>query len=138
MPIIAAVTDNREGRLALVEAIAEAVHYETALIAVNLAATPLDLSPYDTQGVDVTVVDRRAHDKENSAQVVLDEIEEHRATRLVIGIRRRTPVGKALLGSMSQRLLLDSPVPVLAVKLAEDELTGGAFTLPSSMVRVTG
>ena len=138
MTIIVAVTDSREGQLALVEAIAEAKHFDTALIAVNLAATTLDLSPYDTQGVAVTVVDRRAHDKENSAQVVLDEVEQHHATRLVIGVQRRTPVGKALLGSMSQRLLLDCPVPVLAVKLPEDQLTGGAFSLPTSMVRVTG
>ena len=37
--------------------------------------------------------------------------------RLVIGVKRRTPVGKALLGSVSQRLLLEVDVPVLAVKI---------------------
>jgi nucleotide-binding universal stress UspA family protein len=35
---------------------------------------------------------------------------------LVIGMKRRSPVGKAVLGSVSQRLLLDAPVAVLAVK----------------------
>ncbi|MBT1191220.1 universal stress protein [Rhodococcoides kroppenstedtii] len=37
-------------------------------------------------------------------------------TRLVIGIRKRSRVGKALLGSTSQRLLMLSPVPVLTVR----------------------
>ena len=35
---------------------------------------------------------------------------------LVIGARRRSPMGKAFLGSVAQNLILDSDVPVLVVK----------------------
>ena len=40
------------------------------------------------------------------------------AELLVIGIRHRNPVGKLLLGSISQQLLLECAKPVLAVKPA--------------------
>ena len=44
---------------------------------------------------------------------VADEVD---AELLVIGLRRRTPVGKMIMGSVAQQVLIDAPCPVLAVK----------------------
>jgi len=45
-------------------------------------------------------------------------VERTDARMVVLGLRRRSPVGKFLLGSDVQRLLLQLEVPVLAVKPA--------------------
>lgn len=47
---------------------------------------------------------------------ILEAAAAHRAELVVIGLRRRTPVGKLLLGSTAQRVLLEAECPVLAVK----------------------
>jgi nucleotide-binding universal stress UspA family protein len=47
---------------------------------------------------------------------IIDVAEEYAADLIVIGLRRRSPVGKLLLGSQAQRVLLDANCPVLAVK----------------------
>ncbi len=55
------------------------------------------------------------------AEDMIAVAEQVKAEFIVIGLRRRSPVGKLILGSNAQRILLDSPCPVLAVKAEEDE-----------------
>ncbi len=50
------------------------------------------------------------------ADDLVNVAEEEHAELIVIGLRRRSPVGKLILGSNAQRVLLDSSAPVLAVK----------------------
>ena len=52
----------------------------------------------------------------DTADELLKAMDRDDAELLVIGIRHRSPVGKLLLGSVSQQLLLECPKPVLAVK----------------------
>jgi nucleotide-binding universal stress UspA family protein len=47
---------------------------------------------------------------------VLDVVERRDAELMVIGLRKRSPLGKVLLGSVAQQLLLTVDCPVLAVK----------------------
>ncbi len=120
MAVRVAVPDSPEGIAALAAGVAEADLLGTDLIVVNLALTALDTSSIPT-GTQVKVIERAGKADRDPAEAVLDEIKTHDVTRLVIGLKRRTPVGKALLGSVSQRLLLESPVPVVAVKLREGQ-----------------
>lgn len=53
------------------------------------------------------------------AEDLVKVAEETSAELIVIGLRRRTPVGKLILGSNAQRILLDAPCAVLAVKADE-------------------
>ena len=50
------------------------------------------------------------------AEEVVRVAVETGAATVVVGIRHRSPVGKALLGSVAQRVILDAPCPVVAVK----------------------
>ncbi|BAH54909.1 universal stress protein [Rhodococcus opacus] len=55
---------------------------------------------------------------DETVDVILEAMTAPNAELLVIGIRDRTPVGKLLMGSTAQRLLLSCRKPVLAVKPA--------------------
>ncbi|MFC9557530.1 universal stress protein [Rhodococcus sp. NPDC056960] len=119
MTVIVAVPDSAEGTHAFTAAITEARQLATELVVVNLGLTTLELPEHDG-AVPVTVVDRHGRGDRDPVDAVLDEIDHRNAIRLVIGVKRRSAVGKALLGSISQRLLLNAPVPVLAIKPPED------------------
>ena len=47
-----------------------------------------------------------------------DLVETRDISILIIGLRKRTAVGKLLLGSVAQELLMTVPCPVLCVKVA--------------------
>ncbi|MFI0819065.1 universal stress protein [Streptomyces sp. NPDC021098] len=116
MTVMTAVAEGREGDHALAAGIAEARLLATDLVVVNLRLSALDHSGLPDD-VTITLVERSGPGDRDPVDAVLDEIDARPGIdRLVIGIRRRSAVGKALLGSVSQRLLLQSPIPVVAVK----------------------
>ncbi|MFF0903609.1 UNVERIFIED_CONTAM: universal stress protein [Kocuria sp. CPCC 205316] len=59
------------------------------------------------------------HDSD-PADVILDTARDREAELIVLGIRRRSPVGKIIMASTAQRVLLESPCPVLCVKAVYD------------------
>ncbi|MCD2188969.1 universal stress protein [Actinomycetospora soli] len=114
MSVLVAVGEGTEGTHALAAGAAEAALLDAKLVVVNLSLSALDPALVPTGA---EVVERHGAGDRDPSEAVLDEIDERGdVQRLVIGVRRRSPVSKALLGSISQRLLLESPVPVLAVK----------------------
>jgi hypothetical protein len=74
----------------------------------------------------------RLHNAYEPADHVLEVAQETGAELIVIGLRRRSAVGKLILGGSAQRILLDAPVPVLAVKVdqraarSENRATGAS------------
>jgi nucleotide-binding universal stress UspA family protein len=52
---------------------------------------------------------------ESLGELTVRVAEHHDADLIVMSLRQRSPVGKALLGSYEQEVLLNSPCPVLSV-----------------------
>ena len=117
--IVVGYSSKAEGRAALDRAIAEATLRGGELIVVSsapdcdLEAVRAELEP---SGVPYQV--RPAADDLDPAEDLINTAEAASAEFIVIGLRRRSPVGKLLLGGNAQRVLLDAGCPVLAVKAA--------------------
>ncbi len=60
-----------------------------------------------------------AHNAPVHVEDLLDTARELDVEVIVVGVRRRSPVGKLLMGSQAQRIILGASVPVVAVKVVE-------------------
>jgi nucleotide-binding universal stress UspA family protein len=134
MTIVVGFVPRAEGRAALRRAAEEARLRSTRLVVINSSRGGRELddedavrsekelaevrASLDTEGIEHEV--RQLVRGNDPAEDLIAVAEETGADFIVIGLRRRTPVGKLILGSNAQRILLEAPCPVLAVKANED------------------
>ncbi len=128
MTIVLGYVPTTEGRAALAAAVEEARLRGARLVVLNTTRADRLVDTRYAHDGDIAeleeVLERAGVEHEvrhhTSEQLAGDELVslagELDATLLVIGLRHRSPVGKLLLGSAAQTVLLDAPCPVLAVK----------------------
>ena len=147
MPVIVGFVPTPEGKAALRRAVLECQLRDTSLIVVNAEhgadPGPGTRSPASEVreicaelGVAEPALEvRRNRNAYEPADDVLSVAEETEAELIVIGLRRRTAVGKLILGGSAQRILLDASCPVLAVKADQrvarptPSVSGETFTI---------
>ena len=81
-------------------------------------ATAEDMDTIDLQlaNADIAHEVRQPTTGRSAADEIIGTAVEVGADLIVIGVRRRSPVGKLVTGSTAQQVLLDAPCAVLAVK----------------------
>ena len=130
MTVLLAYIRTPEGDAALAIAIAEARRRETGAVVVNVTrpAAAVDSPVSAEQNLDavaarfaeagVPVEVRQLPAGTDPADGVVAVATETGPEVVVIGLRRRTAVGKLIVGSTSQQILLGVDAPVLAVMAA--------------------
>ena len=127
MPVLVAYRPDQYGQAALERGLLEASLRGASVVVVNASTGSSYVDKAYASVRQIEQVERALRASEvpgevrqvigtDVADVVLEVAGEVEAALLIVGIRHRSPVGKLLLGSTAQRLLLDSECPVLAVK----------------------
>ncbi|WP_457207927.1 universal stress protein [Nocardioides sp. P5_C9_2] len=128
--VVVGYVPKPEGEAALATAISEAKLRGSRLVVVNSHRGGHDYDETRARAADTDMEHVRATLDESGleydirqlvrgfepAEDLISLAEANSAELLVIGLRRRSPVGKLILGSNAQRILLDAHCPVLAVK----------------------
>jgi nucleotide-binding universal stress UspA family protein len=128
MSVLVGFIPTPEGRAALDAAITEARLRATTLVVLNAASGDSLVDPRHANADAMAEIDKELaaagvpHTVEHrTGRDPVDEILEFAGRDdvelVVIGLRRRSPVGKLLMGSAAQRILLEATCPVLAVKV---------------------
>ena len=131
MSIMVGYVPTPVGEAAVAAAITEAKLRDKELLIVNSVregsrvdksvASEEDLARLQQAADDAGIISRvlRPSHRDDLADEILELAVEHDVSLIVIGLRQRTQVGKFIMGSHAQRILLQADRPVLAVKPAE-------------------
>jgi nucleotide-binding universal stress UspA family protein len=126
--IIVGYVPTPQGLAALDSAIEEARRRGRRLIVVNSSRGESLVDPRFATGAEWDSVERRLTESgvehelaqlvesKDAADQILALARDLNAELIVIGLRRRTAVGKFIMGSQAQTILLQAECPVLAVK----------------------
>jgi nucleotide-binding universal stress UspA family protein len=131
--IVVGYVPKPEGDTALERAIEEAKLRGSKLVVVNSHRGGRDYDAEDSAKDDQQMSDVKRRLEESGVEFDLRQLvrgfepaedlisiaEANDADLIVIGLRRRSPVGKLILGSNAQRILLDAHCAVLAVKAGD-------------------
>lgn len=128
MTILVAYVPRPEGEAALNKGIEIAKRREEQLVVVNASAGGTKADPSAVDVLDAERVEAilkhsglNAEFKQlvrgkNAIEEIEGLVESLPVSVLIIGLRKRSPVGKLIMGSVAQELLLSVSCPVLAVK----------------------
>jgi nucleotide-binding universal stress UspA family protein len=126
MTILVAYVPRPEGQAALDKGIEISKRENERLVVVNASpgGTKEDASMADIQDAERVQQAKAGINAEfkqfvrgkNAVEEIEALVESLHASLLIIGIRKRTPVGKLIMGSVAQEILLSVSCPVLAVK----------------------
>ena len=128
--IVVGYTADAFGIAAVEHAIAEAALRGTGLLVINATSGEAYVDSRFARSGQVHDVEERLRESGvpfelrqpvgvDAATELLDAMDAADAELLVIGIRHRSPVGKLLLGSAAQQILLEASMPVIAVKASK-------------------
>lgn len=128
MTILLGYKPNALGDAALERAIEEARRHEDKLVVLNIARGDSAIEDGRLTGPQAEKVEQlladsgidyeveRLIEPGDVAEDIIDAAERLGADLIVIGLRHRTAVGKLILGSDAQRILMHATCAVLAVK----------------------
>ncbi|MBT0769944.1 universal stress protein [Kineosporia sp. J2-2] len=127
MTVVLAHIPNAAAEAAFEAALQQAVFRSSEMVLVNATRGEALVDPTYATDESLTALHERARERgvmlamerpvdADIPAAVLAVAEQRDASLIVLGVRHRSAVGKLLLGSVAQRIILDARCPVLSVK----------------------